>query len=64
MTKPSEHADRPAEVSTTESWSGSAGQPTSRTTEGWPTLAAEAYLQATRHKIDGENLPSSTDSRN
>lgn len=58
-----ESADRPAEVSTSESWANIQNAvPTP--TDAWPALAAEAYLQATRHKIEGENLPSSTDSRN
>lgn len=60
--KATESVERPAEVSTTEAWGG-AGAPTAAT-DAWPALAAEAYIQATRHKIDGENLPSSTDTRN
>lgn len=50
-----ENVERPAEVSTTE-WAAAP--------DAWPALAAEAYMQAARHKMDGENLPSSTDSRN
>ncbi|KAL4717825.1 hypothetical protein ACJJTC_000974 [Scirpophaga incertulas] len=49
----SETAERPAEVTTTE-W------PAAAPTE-WATLP-EAYVH--RHKLDGENLPSSTDTRN
>ncbi|KAH9630340.1 hypothetical protein HF086_004473 [Spodoptera exigua] len=60
--KAAESVERPAEVSTTEAWGG-AGAPAAAT-DAWPALAAEAYIQATRHKIDGENLPSSTDTRN
>lgn len=56
-----EGAERPAEVTTTEPWG--AGPPTAAP-DAWPALAAEAYIQAARHKLDGENLPSSTDSRN
>ncbi|CAD0194290.1 unnamed protein product [Chrysodeixis includens] len=59
--KVAEGAERPAEVTTTEAWAGPAGH---GAPDAWPTLAAEAYIQATRHKMDGENLPSSTDSRN
>ncbi|XP_026730550.1 uncharacterized protein LOC113495801 isoform X2 [Trichoplusia ni] len=59
--KAAEGAERPAEVTTTEAWAGPAGH---AAPDAWPTLAAEAYIQATRHKMDGENLPSSTDSRN
>ncbi|XP_063392784.1 uncharacterized protein LOC134678243 [Cydia fagiglandana] len=54
-----ESAERPAEVSTSE-WA--AGAPAAR--DSWPAIAAEAYAHAARHKLDGENLPSSTDSRN
>ncbi|KAJ8737397.1 hypothetical protein PYW07_000668 [Mythimna separata] len=57
--KAGESAERPAEVSTSEGWGAGAGAPG----DAWPALAAEAYLQA-RHKLDGENLPSSTDTRN
>lgn len=53
-----EGAERPAEVSTSE-WAAAAPAP-----DAWPALAAEAYMQAARHKLEGENLPSSTDSRN
>lgn len=56
--KGGEAEERPVEVTTTEPW----GAPPS--VDAWPALAAEAFIQATRHKIDGENLPSSTDSRN
>ncbi|KOB78030.1 Uncharacterized protein OBRU01_03072 [Operophtera brumata] len=56
--KGGEAGERPAEVTTSEPWRA----PPSA--DAWPALAAEAYIQATRHKIDGENLPSSTDSRN
>ncbi|CAG9781799.1 unnamed protein product [Diatraea saccharalis] len=51
--KTSETTERPAEVTTSE-WP--AGTPSE-----WAALP-EAYVH--RHKIDGENLPSSTDSRN
>ncbi|KAI5637013.1 E3 ubiquitin-protein ligase [Phthorimaea operculella] len=62
--KASEPAERPPEVSTSEPWPASVASVTAPPADAWPALAAEAYLQATRHKIDGENLPSSTDSRN
>lgn len=59
--KAAESVERPAEVSTSEAWgAGASGAPA----DAWPALAAEAYIQAARHKIDGENLPSSTDTRN
>lgn len=57
-------AERPAEVSTSEAWGGVSTGTAPPPPDTWPALAAEAYLHATRHKIDGENLPSSTDSRN
>ncbi|KAJ0183726.1 hypothetical protein K1T71_000149 [Dendrolimus kikuchii] len=57
-----EGGDRPAEVTTSEPWGGNASN--APPTDAWPTLAAEAYIHATRHKVEGENLPSSTDSRN
>ncbi|XP_026315159.1 protein Teyrha-meyrha isoform X2 [Hyposmocoma kahamanoa] len=57
-------AERPAEVSTSEAWGGVSAGTAPPPPDTWPVLAAEAYLHATRHKIDGENLPSSTDSRN
>lgn len=62
-TKTCEGLERPAEVTTSEPWPATATA-TATPTDAWPTLAAEAYIQATRHKIDGENIPSSTDSRN
>ncbi|XP_049885946.1 uncharacterized protein LOC126380522 isoform X3 [Pectinophora gossypiella] len=61
--KTAEPAERPAEVTTSEPWptvTSVAAPPA----DAWPALAAEAYIQATRHKMEGENLPSSTDSRN
>lgn len=61
-TKCGEGGDRPAEVTTSEPWGGNSSN--APPTDAWPALAAEAYIHATRHKIDGENLPSSTDSRN
>lgn len=65
--KLNETNERPAEVTTSEPWSTSvpgvaSAAPTS--VDSWPVIAAEAYLQAARHKSEGENLPSSTDSRN
>ncbi|XP_026763064.3 uncharacterized protein LOC113521654 isoform X3 [Galleria mellonella] len=69
-TKSGEGSERPAEVSTTEAWAAPPAHPSHPThptptpQDAWPALAAEAYIHAARHKIEGENLPSSTDSRN
>lgn len=52
-----EATERPAEVSTSEPW------PAAALPDQWPSLP-EPYLHVARHKLDGENLPSSTDSRN
>lgn len=66
--KLSEATERPAEVTTTEPWPASVqaavSTPTVSTADPWPVMATEAYLHAARHKIEGENIPSSTDSRN
>ncbi|XP_063837756.1 E3 ubiquitin-protein ligase RNF220 [Ostrinia nubilalis] len=54
-TPKSDVSERPAEVSTSDAWAAAGAPP-----DGWQ-LAPESYV---RHKLDGENLPSSTDSRN
>ncbi|XP_053624679.1 E3 ubiquitin-protein ligase RNF220-like isoform X2 [Plodia interpunctella] len=53
--------ERPAEVTTSEGWPGA---PQASATDTWPALTPDVYIHAARHKMEGENLPSSTDSRN
>ncbi|XP_048488335.1 protein Teyrha-meyrha isoform X1 [Plutella xylostella] len=64
-TKLPEGPERPADVTTSEPWPASVAgaTPLAPPADTWPALA-DPYLHVTRHKLDGENQPSSTDSRN